>query len=321
MKKNLFCLLLIFSISSAFATTKYQVLDLGTLHTEASRATSINDKGEICGTYKKGNDSFLFVWKPDSGINFTGIPITLSFNPLINNSGNVVGVNGVWQKQPYHLFLVNDKNEIKNVAVESSTAIWLEAFNDLNQIVFSKDDSIFLFENGETRNFGKFFSRLGTTLNNQGELFGTATSANGNTIARYHNIKTRRTYDVGEKGYVMGMGINNIGLGIIYYSFGNQFFGLLWTPEKGVIKTFPLEQSENPKKINDIGQIIVGTCSILDEDLKSININKILNLELDWNTPFEKISEIIDLNNHGLMVGTGIVKGKGQAVLLVPILE
>ena len=74
--KNLifFISIALFHINSLLASQKmYQIVDLGLQDYSSSNATSINNKGQVCGTGENENKKFIFVWDTEYKLNTTNI--------------------------------------------------------------------------------------------------------------------------------------------------------------------------------------------------------------------------------------------------------
>jgi hypothetical protein len=79
----------LFPISSLLAQKMYQLVDMGLLNFTESSATSINNKGQVCGKGKDANQEFIFVWDSENKLKTTKtVP---SSRPIINNDTILFG--------------------------------------------------------------------------------------------------------------------------------------------------------------------------------------------------------------------------------------
>ena len=91
MRKLLFIICIaLFDINSLSAAQKlYQIVDLGLLNFASSDVSSINNKGQVCGTCHNEKQDLIFVWDEEKKLK-TAKP-DLSTSPIINNNGLVFG--------------------------------------------------------------------------------------------------------------------------------------------------------------------------------------------------------------------------------------
>ncbi len=82
----------------------YIMMDLGTLGADESRATAINDKGQVLGWLKYGANKYCFLWDKNDGIK-----IIDTIGNLLNNKGQITGTNYIWDPNigAYHINIPN----------------------------------------------------------------------------------------------------------------------------------------------------------------------------------------------------------------------
>lgn len=163
----------LFLIFSLEAMDRYQLIDLGLLNYQKSEATSINSLGQICGSFKTKNKTYVFVWDP-SLHTYNYVKIRTSVSPLINNKGEVFGsqilnaTDNVWDyeqetlfcwKNPLNFFTFLNFNHLgfpKESAGlspfdQKRTVLW--DVNDQGEMVIMNSDSVKDFFLGSPREF------------------------------------------------------------------------------------------------------------------------------------------------------------------------
>jgi len=98
------CTMLLFTAASLAGPPQYAVIDLGTLGGTASRASGLNDLGQVTGWSQTaaGGDDRAYYWSPETGmLNLGTLGGTRSLAYDINNAGQVVGQaklsSGFWR--------------------------------------------------------------------------------------------------------------------------------------------------------------------------------------------------------------------------------
>ena len=318
-----------FVVAPIFAAPKYRIVDLDIpKDVQQSRATSINDRGQICGTYQAPNvGSTVFFWDPNTGFQDVGAK-GASLNPIINNKGVIAGDYHKSEKEGCHhsIFLWDRRNGFSDIGLPACRNQGICDMNNLNQVLFvyqNDKDPVCIY--ADFCSLGNLFSYA--KINDQSKIFGYETAKNG-TVLRIFDPKTSDYEDIFFfKGHCTLRGFNNkeIAIGEIETSYGNRY-GFTWSPEKGI----ELSDTFFPICMNDKGQIVgyeydnrrsywAMRLTVQDNGTK-FNINESLELEFDPSTPWSCIAEICDINNQGYMVGTGrTANGQSRAVLLVPV--
>lgn len=75
---------------TAYATPKYELVDLGLQESDRSEALAINDNGQIVGTYWIQGKKYFFIWSKKTGISLIDLPET-STVVVLNNFGQIAG--------------------------------------------------------------------------------------------------------------------------------------------------------------------------------------------------------------------------------------
>jgi uncharacterized membrane protein len=312
MKLKLFMVIILcFFASSAFSCQRYKVFDLGTLETNQSEATQINDNTEVFGTYDNGA---AFFWSPELGLRKTGC----NLGPQkMNNLGQIACVRArVDYHNQYDVFITEAKTGtiVRSLGLRSGAQfLKIRALNNLGQIVFEDQKRLFAWNNKTIKPLGNLFDLSHDIgINDKSEIFGTVKASYGYSIARCYQLETDTVLDINPsmKANFFGLSINNISQGIVRWKSMNGEGAFQWP--------IGLALSVNARKINDKGQILEGSVG-LREHGHLVDINKVLDLPNDNSTPFERIDYINDINNHGQMVGRGSVNGVRHAVLIVPM--
>lgn len=312
----------IFSVTSAFASQKYKVSDLGTLNIDRNdEAILINDYSEICIrsgnliSSPNGNFTFYF-WSKETGLKY----IAYNTNSILfNNLGEVIsfGPRDDYPNQ-YDVSVLDPKTNKKlffGFRDHPKNPPKLLSCNDHGQVIFERG-GVYVWDNGKITpldNFTADCCNRKVIINNRSELLGTGKSDYGYLIAKYYPMDSNVTFDINTsmKQNFYGLDINNLGQCIIYWKSATEEGAFLWPLGKSI----PV----NSRKINDKGQILAGDTTLIEPNGEVIEINKALDLSHDHSTPFEKIDYIHDINNNGQMVGRGIVNGKKHAVLISPV--
>lgn len=331
MKLIVYGFLLIFMICSniAFAAMKYRISDLGTLDTSTSYATSINNKGQVCGTYydivKK--KIFVFLWDPHNGLRKLGIQ-ALHYNHIfINNNGQVAGT------------YTNDSHYGRTFTWDPSsgfldlnlkmTNLQVVDFNDLGQILIRTNtlDSLFCWDNGLLNKIilDNVTSYWNFRINNSSEVFGEIVILNEKKLGQHgachfsiQNNVPRNLKLVELKGNAYIGNINEQGYAVGSVSTKNSTRGFVWHTHFGINFT----PGFIPQCINSEGIMIgkneASRLSIWDRGIITDLIES-LDLDNDMSTNWESIDQVYDFNDLGQIVGVGTINNQTHAFLLTPV--
>lgn len=186
---NIFFLLIAyFCVVNAEEFPNYKIIDLGLFETDSSNALSINEKGQILGTFRENNHSYVFLWEEKTGIKIID-PFEnhiFSGNLLLNNQGQLTGMMQALDSKIKKIFywdLCCGYWEIESLGVlnedgESVTCSLLD-FNDKGQILGILNGQIILWDHGKKIDLsalfckqisGQWTSFLNPCLNNLGHI-------------------------------------------------------------------------------------------------------------------------------------------------------
>lgn len=338
-----FYLLFLFLLLSnnIFGYSSYKIRDLGTLETEYSIATSINDNCFISGFYlDKSNPKEwkypVFIWSPIVELK------VMSFNeaifahtngpgnhPLLTNNGELFGIMGsqyFGQLYNYNTSSLSINRLSTNKWIKYPEKIKIYSVNDLGELVFGEDGKI-LISGRDIDLTDMLNDRNRILINNKSEIFGLLKNDGIHQYSLFYlNLNDNNIIEKSVNANLSIFDINNHGIavGIISSKSTGKTKGFIWEPQKEFLIFL---DNFLPKLINDKG-LLVGEIVNPDQtrSLGILNNGKTTNLieaiGLDWNTVdgWQKIIGITDMNNHGQMVGIGErINGKKHAILIYPI--
>ena len=190
MPKNFFYFFIFTVFSLNAANPVYKIYDLGTLETDTSHASAINDKGQVLGCFHDMGKWHTFIWEPRSGLKIIEFPEIGWFNAKLNNRGNFVAQ--YYQDNKAYLIFWN--KEIGCTPIYQEHGIQLIDFNDNDKILIKvtkllppdtghynqwEKDFFYVWKNGEATDLQEIFSQqLGSewrdfrpiAMNNLGEI-------------------------------------------------------------------------------------------------------------------------------------------------------
>jgi hypothetical protein len=329
-------LAIFFTTNSALASPKYKIVDLGIpAEATSSYATSINDKGQVCGYYYTKTGTKVFFWDPRKGLVSIPCDSPTSY-PIINNNGVVVGSYRVYdEKKNYQdkIFQWDKRSGFVDIWIKTPGNQQVLDINNTNQVLFhhTNDKNQRSLYVDDLPLDDLFYD---AKINDASKIFGFENGKNG-IILKVYDLKTCAYEDICFfKGLCSIRGFNNddiaIGEIVSFGGYGDRY-GFTWSPQKGL----ELSQDFFPICFNDKGQIVGVNLKPLSnrggwefteltvlEDGRKTNINKSLEIEFDQSTPWSCIYEIREINNQGQMVGIGIKYGdpnSQHAILLSPL--
>jgi probable HAF family extracellular repeat protein len=196
-------ILLVFMVLSAFLflsgnclSASYKFIDLGNLGGADTRASDINNKGQIVGTDATGNQANAFIYS--HGV-MTYLPILTGSNQnmafSINNNGQVVGLS---RPDYVRAFLYSGGVTIDLLKLTNSVAYCI---NDNNQVVGESNNHAFLYSAGVMTDLGTLQNWTFSTaygINNSGQVVGD--SYNGYSIFRAFLYSGGVMTDIGTLG-------------------------------------------------------------------------------------------------------------------------
>ncbi len=332
--KPIVFIILLLSPFITFSAQKYKIIDLDfPEEITYSTATSINDKGQICGTYSsKGKGTLgIFFWDPNTG--FQDIGEEPAGAPIINNNGVIASAYRIRDKDVRQrirresIFLWDKKNGFSDIGLKDSKQSFLFDLNNLNQVIFLRTNDKDECSLYSCSSLLDCFNNTWVAKNNDSSKILGFSQEKNNTVLRVFDQLTNDYEDVVMfKGHNCSVinGFNNKGVAIgnIRTSYGNPY-GFTWSEENGL----ELFDTFFPICINDRGVIVGNSCPGLEDSLgftiqnngEEININETLALEFDTSTPWSLIYQICDINNQDCLVGSGVKGEEMKALILTPI--
>ena len=339
--------LIIFSFFSTGLYADWSFIGLGSLGGNYSKASAINDSGQIVGqSLNAAGETKAFFTQPD-GIGITDLfpSISTSYAQDINNAGQVTGAYYLptlpgQGESPFHAFVTGANGQgIVDLDAGGKLNSGL-SINDAGQVlgrIFSIDGSTSTFITGadgkdvHILDTFKDKSIIPTGINEDGQIVGWAgdwSMPKFSVITGSNGMDMREIKGLSNSDGVTAFGINDAGQavgavdfltnpeGSLSHAFltgidGNNMMDL------GVLKG---DTSSFAVGINDIGEVIGHSTTNLDDnrlflyshggmtDLSALDVMT----DSGWSDLF-----IVDINNHGQMVGFGTNKEGGTEAFLL----
>ncbi len=329
--KTLLTLTLLTLSSISAKSAIYEVVDLGTLYGGTSRATGLNNNGDVVGTIQGSGYSKPFLYSNGSMQDLGTLGGASGASTGINDSGQVVGwaQNSLGVDRAF-LYFNGTMTDLNVVGTGSSYA---SAINNNGQISGGGGGGTYVFRYTNTSTIDLVYSTNGdrittTAINLSGEIVGqmnvTATGRTSYSGIRYSPDLTFY-YGVGSLNHVIGEGrpssdangINDAGMVAGRYNFrafintndGDMLdLGKLFNPGY----TYATD-------INNANQTVGSSAShaFIYEDGAMLDLNLLIDPLEGWT-----LIEASAINDVGQIVGYGInPDGFERAFLLNPIPE
>ncbi len=320
MKKKWILLILSLSClaSTLFSVDIYQLQELGTTSYQWSKGWGINNQGQICGLCGQNEKVFLFYWSPNEGIVVTDIQT--SYIPHINNNGQIAGTvefNG-WVYKTLHPFVWDLKKGLQDLGVPPSN-YWNQAIardiNDAGEVLLqnkdigdSKEFLTAIWKEGKFKELPRSEMNGSYKINQNSEVLGILQTSM--TTPSIYSLKTNTSKKLLFKNSAYGVDINEKGQIIgEYYSYSlGKWFGFFWDPQKGIV----LFKDFHPRSLNNLGHMIGSNDNgdpVFYKNGELQNINQLNQVT---------IKALTDINDAGQIVGSGIIAGQEQALLITP---
>lgn len=359
MKKMIFNVLMsifcVFGSSVQGEDLKYTIEDAGTLATEQSFPSGINNGNTVVGCLKMDGKWHDFVHGQQTGLQVLPYVTSLKQNPLINNLGQIVGVHWKETKNWFfsdtstkHIYLRDADGSSKDIALPSdwdiqtlehwqTPSIWdnhevrVIAFNDQDQILVAntkRDGTVIqlaLWENGKFEQIDSKALTSAYKMNNQGLILGRQSMKQEGadkpiSMLVLYDPDHQTTEQIIQDVNIIQADLNDQGQVILTRASPKVVEGYLWDREKGLISL----NEFCPMFINNQGQIIGGRPSdngitvIFWNHGEETNLNEVAGIG-DIDSPWNTLQGIAGLNDHGCICGVGKLSDKrNQAVLLIP---
>jgi hypothetical protein len=305
--KNIFLLFFLFSLSFAGAET-YKIQDLGTLHSDMSYATCINEKGQVVGSLFT-DKKYHFLWDPLSGLilleaNDDKPLVYAGCGPFINDLGEFsqYPINNKGEK-----FLIENERLFK--LLPSGKKVELDSTLKWHMppgLMISSADNRKIWE-----------ADVGLRVNEIGLVLGLTDKGPVvlDTLSK-KKYELQKLFETSSKKHLRGATHLNDKGEVTAWSeefhgwAGFYFHSYTWTIKKGFI---PFNSPVIPCLINNLGKII----GFFDDAESSPPTP--WNISVEMQEPWASIEVLMDINDEGKIVGWGKTRdGHLHAVLLVP---
>lgn len=308
--------------------TSYEILVLDTkiqdLH--YSKATSINDKGVVCGVYEQNGmhpfmaDRRAFIWDVKEG--FRDIGCSSVINVMINEENTIIGVKYAEKLNKYQVFKWKKETGEVILDIQSDHDQALQDINNCGQILCLINNTLHLYENDHVTSL---HCTASARLNDQKNRFEIVTwpEKNQNALLQYFDFPTHAHGEVLRfkgSGTCTGFNNKNCAIGEIITS-SRKRYGFVWKKESGLKMHedfFPCCLNDNGKIVGiDIAELPYIVDFVVMDNGNKTNLRKALNLEFDQSCPIGCLMEITAINNLGQIVGMG----DNHAILIYPPLS
>ena len=331
----------------------YIIQDLGTLSTDESCATRINNQNWIVGFTKQAGKVTDFIWKPDQEL--VSLPHPTSQVPLINNHNQMTGI--FWHETNYwfannfrskHLYIYHNDGliqdlgapkhwKIQELSLWQTPSTWddkelgLLAFNDHQQILLSnasdpkKATQYAIWENGTFKDIDSQAISSAYGMNHQGVILGRKwvqqEGVNVPMLVLYHSTEGT-IVEIMKDVNIIHRQLNDLGQVIAFQVKESVAKGFLWDPKKGLIDL----EDFAPLVFNNCDQIIGLQISEF-QNQKTVPLiwtpDGVVSLAqlIGLNNPeslWGKIVSIDGINDNGYIIGQGLFDGKNHAFVLIP---
>lgn len=311
------------------AYKKYKILDLGTLGSEYSRASAINENGQILGHISDRGTYYVFIWSIDKGLEILSEKIPLGELKL-NNKGQISGTyyDNIYQCR--RSFVWDQTKGLIDIGSLGGTETRILAFNDNCQIIGmskmkNKDDHIFLWNEGImtdiTAKFqeqipGNWSSISPAAINNHGTIIINAVLNFANPTG--NNLYAYKSFFFKNNQFIPLLPEEAIDTSVSCRDWDDNDNALVDIREKNQVGgTFIINgcskimvHSQNCVLINNLPCAIDELPGELKKDVygnfyygRGINIMKLLNIQEPFCAKFRETPLITDHNSKGHVIG------------------
>jgi probable HAF family extracellular repeat protein len=330
--------------TAAEPTIGYDVVDLGTLGGNATFALDINDRGAVTGNSRTGATTLpliAFRWKSGEMISLGVLPGSNAFSRgyAINNAGVIAGEsdNNVPRAFRWKAGVLEDLGTLGGASAVA------HGINNRGLIVGASSNGVavrpFVWRRGVMRDLGTIEGSASTPgrawdVNDRGDIVGNS---------RVTGSLTQATLWPGPNRHRLGTPVNLGSLGD-----GRQFSEALavsnclwvvgrstvtgsterafrWTPDEGMLELGSLGFAHSrATDVNDRGEIVgyasrfagfptLGGAAFLWRGDQMWNLNDLIDPASGW-----ELLAAEGINNRGMIVGYGRLRGEIRSFLLVP---
>ncbi|HMI94344.1 MAG TPA: hypothetical protein VK509_23390 [Polyangiales bacterium] len=332
----------------------YELVELGAVATgQSSQALAIDEQGTVVGwTVTEAGERRAVVWpgEADSSVLGTLQNGTYSFATAISGNGVwVTGNSGIRPLvDPQFYSDIQQGFAWSDGAMQSVGALYNPAtvnkrfgtsdargVNDHGQVVgFSIVirqglQSAFLWEGGVMTDIGlanqTAFNSRAFDINNAGQVVGDIVLGNievtGPQGFVWQGGEFRYLPHPDGYLYSTAVAINERGRIVGWSGDGSRTTAVSWSGEGvDVIAALPGDESNQALDVNDAGQVVGWSGAVSQSRAFSwkagvaTDLNSVLPIDTDW-----ILLEASDLNNRGMIVGSGLKRGEPRAFLLKPV--
>jgi len=331
----------------------YVIQDLGTLATDESHVTGINNQNAIVGYTKQAGQVNDFIWQPNNGLVFLPYPSYQS--PFINNLNQVASIfwhttnywfaNNTHSKRIciYDNGLLRDLGspeqwEIKKLEAWQTPHCWdpkelgILAFNDDQQILIANAKQsdqatrFAIWQNGVFREIDSNIISNAYGMNNQGLILSRKWVQKENMnipMLVLYNPMEGTIVEITKDINIISRKLNNQGQVIVWLGLKNPTDGkgFLWDPEKGLIEL----KDFAPVAFNNCDQIVgVQISEFYNKKIVPLMwtpsgiISLTQFIESSSQSIWSEVTSLDGINDNGYIIGQGIFDGKKHAFVLTP---
>lgn len=334
----------------------YTIHDLGTLATDESYVTGINNQNAIVGYIKQSREVKDFIWEPNKGLIF--LPYSSYQFPLINNHNQVAGIfwhktdhwfkKNTYSKHVYiyhsdgsiqdHYFPIHWELEQLNVAWQTPSSFYekdlgIIAFNDDQQILvansneISKATQFAIWQNGIFKDIDTNVISIAYGINNRGVILGRKwvqkAGQNIPMLVLYNPIDGTIT-EIMKDIHIINRQLNDQGQVITLQISQDEMIckGSLWDPSKGLIEL----ENFAPLALNNCNQIVGFQISEIQNKKfvplmwtpdEVISLSQFIELD-NIDSIWSEICFFKAINDNGYIIGQGLFDKKKHAFVLIP---